>query len=292
MTSPSPWLTQRQSVAALPVALGAYPARASAWFNKFADLFQLLQQQADRVIEGLNLAEVIGDVLANFRHVRQKFWQLPFERVRLDAPQRLAGAAFPHAMHVGWTEPITKRLIGFAIREEVLEVAGHVAIQLGLGLFERLALLDHLRAVLGEVVELSAGLFVGESLAAKRSVVRLAGAPDFVRLPDVIAGVIEQQRETRNLRVPHGSLQNRRSAGAPEILSRQQRTAARSTRRRVDVRSAKEHPLAGDAINVRSLDDIVHRPRTFDLRKDAGVAAPVIREREQDVRPLWLGRVS
>jgi fructose-1,6-bisphosphatase/inositol monophosphatase family enzyme len=32
-TSPSPWDTQRQSVAALPVARGAYPARASAWFN-------------------------------------------------------------------------------------------------------------------------------------------------------------------------------------------------------------------------------------------------------------------
>ena len=32
-TSPSPWLTQRQSVAALPVARGAKPARANAWFK-------------------------------------------------------------------------------------------------------------------------------------------------------------------------------------------------------------------------------------------------------------------
>ena len=49
--SPSPWLTQRHSVAALPVERTSYPARESAWFSTV-----------------LIAAVVVGDQYVSCRH--------------------------------------------------------------------------------------------------------------------------------------------------------------------------------------------------------------------------------
>ena len=63
--------------------------------------FQPLEEHADLGVEGLAFAQIIGDVLADFRHVGQEFWHFAGERIGLDAPQLFAGAFDPDAMRRG-----------------------------------------------------------------------------------------------------------------------------------------------------------------------------------------------
>ena len=82
------------------------------------------------------------------------------------------------------------------------------------------------------------------------------------------------------------------SAGAEKILAGEQRTAARRARRRGDEGVLEQHPLVGDAIERRRLDDGVRAGTGLDLGVGAGVLAPVVGERKQDVRPLLLGQAG
>ena len=51
-------------------------------------------------------------------------------------------------------------------------------------------------------------------------------APDFVREADVVAGLLQREREGRDALVPHRTLQDRAEPRLPEELSRQQARAA------------------------------------------------------------------
>jgi hypothetical protein len=54
----------------------------------------------------------------------------------------------------------------------------------------------------------------------------------------------------------------------------------------------EQHPLLSDSVERRRLDDGVRAGTVIDLRVGAGVLAPVVGEREQDVRPLLLGQAD
>src|SRR5690606_25078434 len=59
----------------------------------------------------------------------------------------------------------------------------------------------------------------------------------------------------------------------------------RRTRGRGDEGVLEHHTLTPDAVERRRIDDVVH-PRAPRVAVDAGIAAPIIREAEQDVEPL------
>ena len=148
---------------------------------------------------------------------------------------------------------------------------------------------DHLRGVLGEVVIFPAGLLVAVFLAAVRGVGGRARAPDLVALADVVARVAQHQRVGRDGRIPLRAVEDRAHMGAEEVLAGEQRAAARRAARGGDERVAEERALAGDAVDVRGLDDLVEARAAVDLGVGAGVAAPVVGEAEDDVRSFGLG---
>ena len=94
--------------------------------------------------------------------------------------------------------PVPERTIG----QERLEVTAHLSQQLHLRGLERQALADQLRRILGEIIEVAAGLLVGVTLPAVRCIGGRAGTPYFVALADVIARVAQQQRICGDCRVP------------------------------------------------------------------------------------------
>jgi hypothetical protein len=121
------------------------------------------------------------------------------------------------------------------------------------------------------------------ALAADRSIGRLARAPDFVSLADVVAGVAQQQWKRRDRLIPHRGPQDGATAGVEKIPSRQQRAAARRAGGRVDEGVAKQDALARDPIHVGCAHDVVRRGAAVDVRVRARVAAPVVGEEEKDV---------
>ena len=54
---------------------------------QLAQLLQPLENQPERVVEGLHFAEVIRKILTHNRHIRQHARQLALQRIRIDAPQ-------------------------------------------------------------------------------------------------------------------------------------------------------------------------------------------------------------
>ena len=57
---------------------------------QLAQRLKPLEDQAQRGVERLHFAEVVGKVLPHLMHVRQKLWQFALQIVRVDAPQNLA----------------------------------------------------------------------------------------------------------------------------------------------------------------------------------------------------------
>ena len=113
-----------------------------------------------------------------------------------------------------------------------------------------------------------------------RRIPRRAWTPNLVRLANVVAGIAQHQRVSGDGQIPLGPLQNSTHAGAEKVLAGEQRTPARRARRRRDEGMLEQHPLIGDAIERRRLDDHV-RPRPgLHLGVRAGVLAPVISEGE------------
>ena len=187
---------------------------------------------------------------------------------------------------MGGAEPETERLTALPIAEERLEVPHDLRVELLLRGFDGFSGRDHLRDVLGELVEAASGLAVVEGVRAVGRVGRCSGAPHLVALADVVARLAEHQGITRDRRVPTGSLEDGSHPGPPEILARQQRAPARRARRCGHVGVAEEDAFPRDAIDVRRVDHVVQRPGPIDRAVGAGVTAPVIGEDEQDVRPL------
>ena len=54
---------------------------------QLAQLLQPLENQPERVVEGLHFAEVIREILTHNRHIRQHARQHALQRSRIDAPQ-------------------------------------------------------------------------------------------------------------------------------------------------------------------------------------------------------------
>src|SRR5690606_27183922 len=125
------------------------------------------------------------------------------------------------------TEPVTERLIGLPVGEKVVEVAADFIVEL---LFRRLDLFppSHLsRHSLRKLIEPPPGGLVRELAGSVRGVVRRPRTPDLKRFADVVARLFEEQRIGRLRTVPDRPLQNCPPPGPPEVLPRQQRTAAR-----------------------------------------------------------------
>ena len=103
----------------------------------FASLFQFLNKNAQRRIEGGNFAEVICQIFTYRMHIRQERRHLAFQVIRINTPQFFTGPLGPFAMHIGWSEPIRKRLPLFAILQELTEVSPNFTVQFLLGFFHR-----------------------------------------------------------------------------------------------------------------------------------------------------------
>ena len=66
------------------------PAQDDDRVLQFADGLQLFQELSQHRIQRLGFAQVVGQVFADFRNVRQEPGDLALQRFRLDSPQRLA----------------------------------------------------------------------------------------------------------------------------------------------------------------------------------------------------------
>ena len=255
---------------------------------KLTQRLEPLEDQAQRGVERLHLAEVVGKILPHLVHVRQKLRQPALQIVRVDAPQILAGTFRPLAMHERRAEPVTERLVAIAVGKERVEVAHHLVVKDLLGILNRHTGGHALGGCLRETVEPAAAFLVAMFARTVRRIPRRAWTPNLVRLADVITSLAQHQRVSGDGRIPLGPLQNRPHACAKKVLAGEQRTAAWRARRRGDEGVLEQHPLVGDAIERRRLDDGVRAGTGLDLGVGAGVLAPVIGKGKQDVRPLLL----
>ncbi len=256
---------------------------------EFAAFLEFGDEHAHAGVPGLGLAHVVGHVVADLRDVGEEGGQLALEVVRVDAPEVHAAVLLEGAMGERRAEPVAERLAVRPGCQEGLEIAADLGEQLRLRVGEGRAGLDHLGGVLGEVVELPTGLLVRVLLAAVRGVRGLSGAPDLVALADMVARVAEHQRIRRDRSIPLRAVEDRAQVGPEEVLAREQRAAARRAARGGHEGVAEDRAFAGDAVDVRGLDDLVEARATVDLGVSAGVAPPVVGEAEDDVRAFGVG---
>ena len=157
----------------------------------FARAVQFGEDGTDGGVPGLDLTQVVGQVLADDRYVREEGRHLAFEFVGIDAPEFFAATLDPCAVDVGGAEPVGEGFPRLAGGEHRAEVLADLVEQLLARRFNRGALSHHLGHVLGEVIKLSTCLLKGVGLAPIRSVARGAGPPDFVGFAQVITGIAQ-----------------------------------------------------------------------------------------------------
>ena len=183
------------------------PLMTTSVLSSSPRLLEFLQQHADVGVARLRLAQVVGEVLADFGHVGQERRQLALQRVGIDVPQRLAASPSPtaDACWSGRTSTATvdlscgrpgRRRSCRAPRRGFCSCAACFVIP------PVTSLVTFSEKLLSPI----AGLLVGVLLPAEGGVGRRAGAPDLVGLADVIAGVREQQREARDRCCPRRPL--------------------------------------------------------------------------------------
>ena len=243
------------------------------------------------MVEGLHLAEVVGEILAHLVDVGQELWHLSLQVIGVDPPEFLAGSLDPFPVDVGRAEPVAERSAFLARGQEVGEVLFDLIVEHLLGPFDRLASRNHPGDVLRETIESRAGLLIGEFAGTIGGVARCPGRPDLVGFADVVAVRVQQERVARDALVPHGPLQDRTLPGAPEVLPGEHRAAAWRAGWGGDVGILKEHALARHAVEVGGRDDVVAGAGTVGLRVGTGETPPVVSEGEQDVgaRPVVVG---
>jgi hypothetical protein len=104
---------------------------------KFADLGESREQQPERGVDRLGLAEVVSEVLAHFRHVRQESRHFSLQLVGLDTPQLFTGALDPLAVGIGGPKPVAEGLAWFTVGEEGVEIAPHLRVDFLLRCLQR-----------------------------------------------------------------------------------------------------------------------------------------------------------
>ena len=130
----------------------------------FARRLEYLQQDPERRVEGLDLAQVVRDVLPHLGHVGQVRRELAAERVGIDPPQRFAGALDPLAVHVGRPKPVAEGPVALAIGQERFEVRADLLEQLPIGRVDRRAGANQRGRVLRKTVKPPPRLFVSVPL--------------------------------------------------------------------------------------------------------------------------------
>ena len=190
-------------------------------------------------------------------------------------------------MHVGRTKPITKRLIGWTSFQKGCKVAPNLTIEFFFGIVRFHSLTHQLRHVLRKLIEATTRFLERKLLPSVWCVSGRAWTPNLIRFSDVITSIFQKQRISRNRFIPNCSSQNRPATSSPEILTGQQRTATRRTRRSIHVSIAEENTSPCYPIEIRSLHHIVDAAGSIRISINTGVASPVVGEKEQDVRPLW-----
>ena len=187
--------------------------------GKCAGRLQLLEDHAHGGVPGLDLPHVVGEVAAHFGNIRHEAGQVALERVGIDAPERLPRALLPGAVRDRRPTPIAEGLARLASGEERPHVAPNLVVEFLLGRLHRHPLAHHPARVDGEPVEAGAGGLGGMGLSAVGRVGRRSGAPHLVALADLVARVAQEQRKTRDRRIPLGAQQDRGPTGAEEILA-------------------------------------------------------------------------
>lgn len=99
----------------------------------------------------------------------------------------------------------------------------------------------------------------------------------------MVTRIFEEQRVGGNGLVPYGPLEDGTAAGAPEVLSRQERAAARGAGGGVDVCVFEEDARLCEAVEVWGVENFVQPATTFVLCVSVGEPAPIVREEKEDV---------
>ena len=249
---------------------------------QLADLLQPGQQHAQAGVECQALAEVVADVLAHVGHVGQERRQAALQVVRFQAPELLARAALPLAVGVGRPPPVAERALRLARVEERLEVVAGLVVEHLLGALDA-ALRRQLGGDEGEAAEAGAGGGVAGAVGAVGGVARGAGRPHLVGVADVVARRLQRQRVGGDGLVPLRALQDRAAAGLPEVAPGEDGAAARGTGGRRHEGVAEQRALTRHPVEVGRVDDGVGRAVALQPAVGAGVAPPVVAEREHDV---------
>ena len=245
--------------------------------------FEFGDVDADSVVPGGDFAEVVGEVFADFGDVGEVGGHFAFEIVGIDVPEFFAAALGPGAVDIGGAEPVAEGFVVFVVGEEGAEVGADFGVEFFFGGFEGGAVGDEFGDVLGELVEAGAGGLVGVGLLAVGGVGGGAGAPDFVGFADVVAGVFEEEGVGGDFFIPDGAAEDGAATGAPEVLAGEEGAAAGGAGGGVDMGVTEEDAFFGDLVEVGGADDVVDAAWAVDFGVDAGVAAPVVGEEEEDV---------
>ena len=249
-----------------------------------ARLGQFLDQDAKTMVEGEAFAQVVGDVFANLVDIGHEARHPALEVVGIDIPQGLARAALPRPMRVGRAPPVAERPVGSPREHERPDVVARLGVE---------QLLGRLDAVLGpesghevgELVEVEPGLVVGRAHAAHRGIAGLAGAPHLVGVTDLVAAAsFEFEREGGDVVVPVRAHEDGAETGLPEVAASEHRAPARRAGRSRNERVGEQRALRRDRVEVRCLDQVVPGAGAVDPAVRAGVATPVVRECDHDVR--------
>ena len=100
----------------------------------------------------------------------------------------------------------------------------------------------------------------------------------------MVPRVPKQEGIRRYGAIPHRAQENGAQPGLPEVAPGEDRAPTRGAARRRHQRVGEEHPFAGDAVEVRSIDQRAERALALVRSVRARVAAPVVGEGEEEVR--------
>ena len=186
-------------------------------------------------------------------------------------------------MGIGRPPPVAERPISGTSIEKATEILSGLVVQGFLGTIHTQVLRVG-RHPVGELVEVAPGRLEAGPRRADRRVQGPPRTPHLVLVADeVVTPGLQFKREGGNGLVPYRALENGTQPGLPEVLARQDRTAARRTRGRRNQRVGEQGALPGDAIEVGRFDQFVERIRAFVLGIGARVAAPIVGKGKQDV---------
>ena len=185
-------------------------------------------------------------------------------------------------MGVGGAPPVAEGCVIGPVGEEAVEVAPYLVEEFLLCVGDGLA--GRSRGYfLGEAVEPEAGGLISGALSAVGGVGGESGGPYLVGVSDVVAGFLKNQGVCRYRFVPSGTHEDRSESCLPEVPAGEDRATAWGAAWGGHMGVEEERAFFGDAVEVGGFDEFVDCAFAGLVAVGAGVPAPVVCERENDV---------